>query len=109
MSEFYPRVKQENRGILLRCTWRALLVAILVISAAAFPWWVSGAIAIFGILQFPLFLEAVLAALIYDSLFGIPVLIQIPFIENFTFQYFFFTGSLIVIFLVEMLKKRVRR
>jgi len=111
MSEFFTmREKRANRRFLPKEVWhRVLLDALLLVSVAAAPWWVSGAFALFGIIQFPLYIEAVLAASAFDILFGVPIPVPLPFIEDPPFRHFFLAGSLAVLAMVEVLKKRVRR
>lgn len=108
MSEYFKANKKPRKGTAERFAFRAMLLAALFLSTVLFPWWVSGAIAIFGMTRLPLYFEAVIAALLFDSLFLIPIQLRLPFAPDFAFQYFFLAASFIALFIVEMLKKRMR-
>lgn len=83
---------------------RLLFDAVLLIAALSCPWWLFCILAFFGIIYWENFYEALVAAILFDALFGLPVALG----ENLSFQYFFFAAFLVAYIIVAYLKTKIR-
>ncbi len=57
---------------------RYIIAIVVIISAFALPWWVPAIVSLYGALRFPLFLEALVAGVIVDVLYGTHTILGIP-------------------------------
>jgi hypothetical protein len=81
---------------------RILATAILLFSVIFMPFWVSIILGLIGIIYFNYYLEAVAIALLSDLLYGVP---EAKF-YNIVFISFF--GALVLVFLAQFIKKKIR-
>ncbi len=57
---------------------RISIAIIVIVSAFVLPWWVPAAVSLYGALRFPFFLEALVAGVIIDVLYGTHNILGIP-------------------------------
>lgn len=57
---------------------RYIIASIVIVSAFMLPWWVPAAVSLYGALRFPFFLEALVAGVIIDVLYGTHDILGIP-------------------------------
>lgn len=77
--------------LLKRCIADVFLFAAVVIV----PWWLVFPVALFLVFYFERYYEALLAAFIFDLLYGIPLrmLFGFPFLATFVFILFFYAAE----------------
>jgi len=98
MQQQIPHV--NNRQFFARIFFDAILLLTVLFA----PWWLFGILALSGMMYWEKFYEGIIAALIFDALFGLPIQLT----QNLSFQYFFFTIMLALYFLVAFVKTKIR-
>ncbi len=81
-------------------TKRILYTCLLLISVFTFPVWLSGILALLGIIVFRTYVEAVLIVFLYESVFA-PFVLPFPFIAT--------GGLFVVVVIVEYIRPYLRK
>ncbi|GMU74118.1 MAG: hypothetical protein AMXMBFR44_3170 [Candidatus Campbellbacteria bacterium] len=63
---------------------RYLIAFCTIVSAFMFPWWTALLFSLYGAFRFPWFLEALVAGLIIDSVYGTHTVLGVPGIATVT-------------------------
>lgn len=105
MSELYTQAKRvrgarNNENVISRVFFDILLLVGVFLA----PWWVLFILSFFGMAYFNRYYESIVAGILFDLLYNLPV--QIAGI--FAFQYFFGAAFLVLYFAVAAMKNKIR-